>query len=533
MFFDSPLYESMSNGRFAIEAPESGLALLCSLRTDESEPAVVGVIKDTGRSRSLAAGQTGLLYFGGDGTSADGQPGGAKDGEPGELGGSEDVAAIAGALEALPGKEEPIIAEDEADETLEDLAKLFRAQQLDIASMGETFAAVASYAENRMKSDVYSKQMALRRSDRETAQATVTDDAGQALLDSIDADIDRLQGQMNVSTLEAERAFLAAKALTDEDLTRYDVAALLIDVNPADFDLDAMSARLDADSTDTDFKMKMLDLSVARQNLSLLRGAYNKALDSLDDVKTRYLMGAANKYELDSAAIDALDAYETVYGSLCAYTRIAAELNLMCGGWISEKHDWFKDEFEAAIAATALARAEEAAKAEAEPGGAGPAILPPKVDVSLADTAYDLRFRLLIQTGGRSATRAQSPLGFEWKHLVTSGFGLRVHPISGLTLFHNGVDIGVPIGTPVLAAHSGVVIAAANSEGEYGKYVMIEGYDFITRYAHCDELLVSPGQTVAAGDVIARSGNTGYSTNPHLHFEVIKDGRYIDPMQFT
>jgi murein DD-endopeptidase MepM/ murein hydrolase activator NlpD len=85
----------------------------------------------------------------------------------------------------------------------------------------------------------------------------------------------------------------------------------------------------------------------------------------------------------------------------------------------------------------------------------------------------------------------------------------------------------------VLAAHGGVVTSAVNGESGYGRYVVIEGDWFVTRYAHCDELLVSVGQTVAAGDIIARSGDTGYSTGPHLHFEVIKDGLYIDPAQIS
>ncbi|MDR1217176.1 MAG: peptidoglycan DD-metalloendopeptidase family protein [Oscillospiraceae bacterium] len=541
MFFDSPLYERVSDGRFTIEAQESGITLMCSLRTDESEPAVVGVMKSEGRARSLAAGQTGSMYFEeGDAPDSGQNAGGVGTGEPGgsgEAGGAEDAAAIADALESLPDKEEPITAGGEADETLEDPAKILRANTLDMQSLGETVAAVASYAENKAKFDVYSKQAALRRRDREkAAEAAMTGEAGQKLLDEIDADIGRLQGQMNVCTLEAERAFLAVKALTGEDVTRYDAAAILIDVNPADFDLAAMSARLDEDSTDADFKMKTLDLSVARQNLSLLRSAYNKALDALEDTKTRYLTGAADEYELDSSVIAALGAYEAVYSGLCGYTRMTAELNLMCGGWISERYGWFNDEFEAALAVTALARAEEAAKAqaEAEAEGGAPDVLPPEVDVSpvLMDAGYDMRFKLLIQTGGRSAN-LWGPLGFEWKHLITSGFGWRIHPISGNNVFHNGVDIGVPTGTAVLAAHGGVVRSASYDEGGYGRSVVIAGDGFVTRYAHCDELFVSAGQTVAAGDVIAKSGNTGYSTGPHLHFEVMRDGQYIDPAYFA
>jgi murein DD-endopeptidase MepM/ murein hydrolase activator NlpD/antitoxin component YwqK of YwqJK toxin-antitoxin module len=551
MFFDSPLYERVSGSGFAIEAPETGITLLCSLRTEKSEPTVVGVVKDAGRARSLAAEQTGSRYFAGEDAPVVGPSGEGKDpsdtlddgdgdGDGAVAGDAGGAQAVIDALESLPGKDESMTESPETDETLEDPAKIFRARELDIALMGEIMAAVVSYAENRARFEVYARQTELRRRDRAAAtEALMTGGGDQQLLDGVDAELERLQGQMNVCTLEAERAYLAVLAETGEDLTMYDASAVLTDVNPADFDLTAMAARLDADSTDADFKMKTLDLAIARENLVLLRSAYNKTLDALEDVKTRYLTGAASEYELNDAAVSALDAYETVYGALCGYTRMASELNLICGGWISEKYDWYKDEFAAAVAVTALARAEEAARAEREAqesgsGGAAPPL--PEIEMGAAplslDARYDMRFRLLIKTGGRSADM-YGPLGFEWKTRITSGFGLRMHPIKGETLFHTGIDIGVPTGTEILAAHDGVVTAAVDGSDGYGRYVMIEGGGGIsTRYAHCDELLVSVGQSVRAGDVIAKSGNTGLSTGPHLHFEVKKDGQYIDPMIF-
>ena len=141
-------------------------------------------------------------------------------------------------------------------------------------------------------------------------------------------------------------------------------------------------------------------------------------------------------------------------------------------------------------------------------------------------------FDLLMQTGG-SRQYVGSPFGFNWLPFVSSLYGYRVHPINGQIEFHLGVDIALPIGTEILAAHDGTVTFAGEMGG-YGNLVIIEGRNGIeTRYAHCDILFVSVGQRVSAGDVIAAVGNTGASTGPHLHFEVIRNGRRLNPLIFA
>ncbi|MEP0959423.1 M23 family metallopeptidase [Microcoleus sp. FACHB-1515] len=113
---------------------------------------------------------------------------------------------------------------------------------------------------------------------------------------------------------------------------------------------------------------------------------------------------------------------------------------------------------------------------------------------------------------------------------ITSVFGWRIHPIAGTRRFHSGIDLGAPMGTPVLAAYSGQV-ASADWMGGYGLTVMLN-HDLEARdrdsfrqptaqtlYPHMSELFVQPGQWVNQGEVIGRVGSTGYSTGPHLHFE--------------
>lgn len=102
---------------------------------------------------------------------------------------------------------------------------------------------------------------------------------------------------------------------------------------------------------------------------------------------------------------------------------------------------------------------------------------------------------------------------------VSSGYGMRVHPISGLASFHQGIDLSAPLGTPVLAAFSGQVVAAG-SAGNLGNAVVLAHDDSRrTRYGHLSQITVQPGTWIHQGDAIGYVGTTGRSTGPHLHFE--------------
>lgn len=117
---------------------------------------------------------------------------------------------------------------------------------------------------------------------------------------------------------------------------------------------------------------------------------------------------------------------------------------------------------------------------------------------------------------------------------ITSPFGNRMHPILKKYKLHTGIDIGASKGTDILAANDGKVIKAAYNAGGYGYYVMIDhGGGIVTLYAHSSKLLVSVGDVVKRGDVIAKVGSTGQSTGPHLHFEVRINGEYVDPMGYV
>ena len=123
-----------------------------------------------------------------------------------------------------------------------------------------------------------------------------------------------------------------------------------------------------------------------------------------------------------------------------------------------------------------------------------------------------------------------NPVGDEYQ--VSSNFGKRYHPILKKEKFHSGIDIKTPLGTHVKATADGVVEEIKESNG-YGKYIVLKhDNDYSTLYATLGEYKVFVGQKVDKGQIIALSGNSGISTAPHLHYEVIKQGKKVDPADY-
>ncbi|MGI6144742.1 MAG: peptidoglycan DD-metalloendopeptidase family protein [Clostridia bacterium] len=115
---------------------------------------------------------------------------------------------------------------------------------------------------------------------------------------------------------------------------------------------------------------------------------------------------------------------------------------------------------------------------------------------------------------------------------ITSKYGMRFHPILKKNKMHTGMDIGAPKGANIVAAENGTVIQAGWNNA-YGNMIVINhGGNLVTLYAHASKLLVSVGQQVTKGQVIAKVGSTGYSTGPHLHFEVRKNGDPVNPSSY-
>lgn len=143
--------------------------------------------------------------------------------------------------------------------------------------------------------------------------------------------------------------------------------------------------------------------------------------------------------------------------------------------------------------------------------------------------------RLMYKTLEQGHNSAVGTLGsiFEdssWRNHISSDYGPRTNPYVG---FHKGIDIGMPMGTPICATKDGTVSTSLYSNGSYGYYIILDHGDGIqTLYAHCSELLVSVGDVVTKGQVIAKVGSTGNSTGPHVHFEVRINGERVDPLPY-
>lgn len=143
---------------------------------------------------------------------------------------------------------------------------------------------------------------------------------------------------------------------------------------------------------------------------------------------------------------------------------------------------------------------------------------------------------ILYQLGLGNFGKNQNPTKYMWpvpgQNRVSSKFGPRKHPVTGVVKQHTGIDIPAPTGTPVVAAKSGVVIYSG-VRGGYGNAVQIEHSDgAITLYGHNSALTVTKGQNVEQGQIIAKAGSTGLSTGPHCHFEIKKGGVYLDPEKY-
>lgn len=116
---------------------------------------------------------------------------------------------------------------------------------------------------------------------------------------------------------------------------------------------------------------------------------------------------------------------------------------------------------------------------------------------------------------------------------VASGYGYRVHPVYKAVKFHDGLDFSAPTGTEVFATGNGVIETAEYDRRGYGNHVVVDhGYGYKTKYAHLSELNVKRGQKVKRGELLGLIGSTGLSTAPHLHYEVIKNNKKINPINF-
>lgn len=132
-----------------------------------------------------------------------------------------------------------------------------------------------------------------------------------------------------------------------------------------------------------------------------------------------------------------------------------------------------------------------------------------------------------------AAIPAIQPISNKQLVALASGFGMRTHPIYKVRKMHTGIDFAASIGTPIYATADGTVADVSVKFSGYGKMIEIDhGFGYKTRYAHMHEFAVRSGQNVKRGDLIGYVGNTGLSTAPHLHYEVLINNSQVDPVHY-
>lgn len=191
-----------------------------------------------------------------------------------------------------------------------------------------------------------------------------------------------------------------------------------------------------------------------------------------------------------------------------------------------------------ALIAASPASAEETA-AQPESGALLPVAEAPVAGNPLSSAAHDRQFKQLFASWesldeGKNpisgvAIPSRNPLD---RGYLSSGYGMRKHPVLKRRARHKGVDIAAPTGTPIYATADGIV-GRANWFSSYGLFVKIDhGAQLETRYAHMSKLAVNAGERVKKGDLIGYVGSTGRSTGPHLHYEVRIAGEAVNPMPY-
>ncbi len=174
-------------------------------------------------------------------------------------------------------------------------------------------------------------------------------------------------------------------------------------------------------------------------------------------------------------------------------------------------------------------------------------ILHEEIIVELQKKADKLRRKLYIESKSQdevvtlaekkeklfAAIPAIQPIANKQLIALASGFGMRVHPIYKVKKMHSGIDFAAPIGTPIYATADGKIEEVNVRFSGYGKMVVIDhGFGYKTRYAHMHEFAVRQGQNIKRGELIGYVGDTGLSTAPHLHYEVLMNGVLINPVHY-
>lgn len=253
------------------------------------------------------------------------------------------------------------------------------------------------------------------------------------------------------------------------------------------------------------------DFNDFANRLEVLRRIINSDINLINEIKKERADIEARKQQLEANRVKLVEIEKAVIAKQSEIEQKKAERNEVLQRAQNDRATAMQaiEELNASSAqVTALLKERQAARAAA----------------AAAAAAEQAQSYTWVQGSGQ--------LGWPASGEITSPFGYRTHPIWGTTIYHAGIDIGVDEGVPVHAADGGTVVWSGWMGG-YGYAVVIDhGNGLSTLYGHNSELVVSEGEAVGKGQVIAYAGSTGNSTGPHVHFEVRVNGDPVDPMGY-
>ena len=374
-----------------------------------------------------------------------------------------------------------------------------------------------------------------------------------ALADDLDEELERVASR--IETLEAQLDATAGTrtALADEILaTQARIGTLRVELD---------EARVAADEATRQLNLGKIDLELARDrlrrtNLALADTRANLATgreEAKVSARSLYIAAGREMPEILVSATTISDVSLTVaYLERATQSTEAAIVELEALEQLEARQVEVArtQEQELADQVTVLAIAEERAaeqrdvvaakKAEVERELARQASLLAELDHEIEHFEGEIvalekeQARIESLLAAEQSSGGSAPSGFvrPVPGAITSGYGIRIHPILGTARLHTGVDMSAGHGEPIKASAAGRVILAGR-HGGYGNTVIIDhGGGMATLYAHQSSLEVSYGEQVDAGEVIGYVGSTGFSTGPHLHFEVRLDGAPVDPAPY-
>jgi murein DD-endopeptidase MepM/ murein hydrolase activator NlpD len=380
--------------------------------------------------------------------------------------------------------------------------------------------------------------------------STTTTAPGNSRQSDIDSQIKTLRSQVAEASAEEADVLdrLDAAASRRRDLERK-VAALDGEIHTAETELQAAAERLGAVSTDLDraeakFAATDVDLTAAKRELAdravsayihqptaqaasvLLEGQNFRELAATRDFLRAYVEAQARSVDRYRSLRDDLDTERQSLGAL--RTDVSAQRDIVAvhrDGLLTARTK--QDALRVQVAAEEGTQKALLAEVQSR-------VKEFEAQIAALKKESDAIGRLLRQrqSGQKLAPSGKGVLAVPVPGPITSGFGMRVHPILHTQRMHTGIDFGASTGTPIRAAADGVVVVA-EVRGGYGNTVILDhGNTLATLYAHQSRIAVTAGQTVAKGTIVGYVGSTGLATGPHLHFEVRVTGNPVDPMKY-